>query len=205
MKKIYFVLIFFLLGMVLFAEKGIEPTFSFGSIGATFFAQNSGDFDIAFTATVLDIHLFHPKSRLGFDFSPFYFKIFTDKSWQIELVNATLFHNTFSLGKHSGIGPFAGIHWLDFNENIPTLTAGLRIRYLEELRTTADGSGIMYISPLLFNYVNLDIGLAYRKDFFAFTLAFKTDLSLLPPLAFLVLAGIMGGEREKVPPPYDDL
>ncbi len=202
-KKLVCSAVLFVLAAVIYASESIHTTFSFGSIGVTGNMAEPAKFDGGGTASVLDIRFLHRKSGLGLDFSPFNFSYYAVDGWEMSFINASVFHETFKIGAYGMFGPFAGIHWLDFQENKPVFTAGLRFRYLNELETSFNQKRIVYVSPLLFNYVTIELGALYRDNSFGVFISCKTDISAAVPLIMAFLGGTAYENTKKVYPDYE--
>lgn len=194
--------VLFSLAVGLYAFDAIDFTFSFGSIGGIGRLTESSDIDGGGTASVFDARFCHQKSKLGFDFSPFAITYALD-SWEMSVINASLFHETFKIGNYGMFGPFAGIQWLDFQENKPMFNVGLRFRYLNDLEISFYQKEIVYRPPLLFNYITLDLGAFYKKNSYGIFISCKTDISVIIPLILTSISGIAYENTKREYPDFE--
>ncbi|HTO16137.1 MAG TPA: hypothetical protein VLZ83_10210 [Edaphocola sp.] len=201
--KITIILLFF--SFFTFAED-VKINFSIGGIGGgvesdfnNVYGFINGDF--------VNAYAFHAPSKLGLEFSPFHYQgnfvnSNSSSDFNYSIINLTLFHQTIDINEYSILGPFLRINWLDFNQNIPTYTFGIRFCYRDEFNIDFLGKEVNYQEPLLYKFIDVELGLKYSKSIPKIYFGVNIDTSILSVLIIGGLYSEAEKNTEKVKPDY---
>jgi hypothetical protein len=182
MKK--YIGIAILLCASLFAQaESTGINFSVGTIGGSWVA-NPGETFGTINGSLIDIYGNTPIENLGFEFSPFNYAfefhgLTVSGNIDYTILNASLYYEAIRPYGNAFVGPFARINWLDFKDNRPSFAAGLRLCARDALEFDLFGKKVSYGEPVLFNYVNVELGYLRKSGKNNVYLGASVDASLL--------------------------
>jgi hypothetical protein len=176
--------------------------FSIGTIGGSgLFAKNNS---IGYLeGSLLDFYITNETFNLGLYISPFNYCV-SNNEGALSILNATVFHQTFKLTDTSFIGPFFGIQWIDFNSNIPTIKSGIKISIRDDFSIGFYDKKVNYVEPILFNYLDIELGYINRNKTNQAYFSVKTDVSVFGALITSLLYSNAEENTKKYVPDYKE-
>jgi len=187
---------------LLISAQALELDFSFGTIGGSgLFSNNklSGYLE----GSLLDFYISTETLNLGLYLSPFNYYI-TNNAGGLSILNASLFHKTFKPTQRSFLGPFVGIQWIDFADNIPTFKGGIKLSLRDVLTIPYCERKHSYSDSILFHFLDVEVGYIYRTQVSQVFFSIKTDATLLGALILNSLYDEAKEDVKKYAPDYQD-
>lgn len=176
--------------------KAVETlTFSSGSIGGAFgYTKNRPtifldgslldvrlDFDVGIGTEMKLFKYYITESDSSFSF------IITESDSGFSFINAEVYYQAVRFYRQSWFGPFIRVNWLDFMRNQIAVSTGLRMNVSGSLNTKFYGAPIRFTPPLIFKYVDLELGYMYRNQMHFIYTAVSVDLSSIVALLIMGL------------------
>ena len=165
--------------------KAVETlTFSSGSIGGAFgYTKNQPT--IFLDGSLLDVRLDFDVG-IGTEMKLFKYYI-TESDSGFSFINAEVYYQAVRFYRQSWFGPFIRVNWLDFMQNQIAVSTGLRMNVSGSLNTKFYGAPIRFTPPLIFKYVDLELGYMYRNQMHFIYTAVSVDLSSIVALLIMGL------------------